>query len=353
VVTRHDPERLLSDASKNPKRITLKDVAREAGLSMQTVSHVLSGNPTVRLPEATRARVRAAVEKVGYQPNRHAQAIRGGKTNLISVWMPVDQLNIAYLNYLRIISELARKDGYELMVNCLQHTDALVSGGKPPTLYPVDGIIGFDSGKAIEAFRQVKGNDITPISVLGFERVPFSDSVAWNLDGAAKQATYSLISQGAKSIALVTPKWVYDEFPRERRRRGYSEAMQEAGLEPQFIPYSGGTSHEIKLSLCDELAERKLDGAICFNDAAAMGTVRALQQIGLRVPDDVMVIGYGNYPEAADFTVPISTIRLPIDAVLTQAWTWLIERIKDPSIEPRITVLEMDIIHRASSTRAQ
>lgn len=348
---RHDQTRLLSESNLNPKRITLRDVAKEAGLSMQTVSHVLSGNPTVRLPESTRARVRAAVDKVGYQPNRHAQAIRGGKTNLISVWMPVDQLNLAYLQYLRVVSEFARRDNYELMVNCLQHTDALLSGGKPPTLYPVDGIISIDSGKAIEAFRQIKGNDITPISILGFERVPFSDSVAWNLDGAAKQATYSLISQGAKSIALVTPKWVYDDFPRERRRRGYSEAMEEAGLPTQFIPYTGETSAEIKGSICNFLEENRIDAAICFNDAAAMGTIRALQKIGLSVPNDVMVIGYGNYPEAADFSVPISTIRLPIDKVMAQAWTWLTERIKDPALEPRFTVVEMEIIHRESSQR--
>lgn len=339
----------MSKTPPKPKRITLKDVAQEAGVSIQTVSHVLSGNPTVSLPEVTRKKVKAAAEKVGYQPNRHAQAIRGGKTNLISVWMPVDRPIVTYMRYLKCISELAKRDGYELMVNCLQRDDALLEGGKPPTLYPVDGIISVDSGKAIQEFRKVKGNDHIPISILGFEQVPYSDSVAWDLDGAAKRATYDLIERGARKIAHITPDWIVRDFPRERRRKGYTEAMDASGNQPILIPCQGDTSAEVMQSLCNHLKANSYDAFLCFTDTIAIGAARCLLGQGKQIPHDTMIIGLGDFPEASDFQIPISTIRLPIECVIAQSWTWLMERIQDTSIKPRMTILDMEIIHRYST----
>gem|GEM_PF-575234 len=337
--------------SYKPKRITLKDVAQEAGVSIQTVSHILSGNPTVSLPEVTRAKVRAAAEKVGYQPNRHAQAIRGGKTNLISVWMPVDRPIVTYMRYLKLISDLAKRDGYELMVNCLQRNDALLEGGRPPTLYPVDGIISIDSGKAIQEFRKIKGNDHIPISVLGFEQIEYGDSVAWDLDGAAKRATYDLLERGARKIAHITPDWILKDFPRERRRRGFTEAMESSGNQPVFIPCSGDTSAEVKESLRDHLTSNDYDALFCFNDTIAIGAARLLMELGKEIPKETMIIGLGDFPEASDFQIPISTIRLPIENIIEQSWTWLMDRIEDSSLPQRMTVLSMEIIHRESTFR--
>jgi len=341
----------VATENSKPKRITLRDVSVEAGVSIQTVSHVLSGNPTVSLPESTRERVRKAAETVGYQPNRHAQAVRGGKTMLISVWMPVDRPIVTYMRYLKIISELARRDGYELMVNCLQRDDALIEGGKPPTLYPVDGIISVDSGKAIEEFRKVKGNDHIPVSILGFEQVKYSDSIAWDLDGAAKQAVKDLIERGAKKIGHVTIDWIISDFPRERRRRGYAEAIEEAGLEPILIPCHGDTSSEVMANIKDHLSKNDYDALFCVTDMYAIGAARALLAQGKSIPDDTMVLGFGNFPEADDFSIPISTIQIPIENIIEKSWEWLMNRIENPGTDPRISVLDMEIIHRESTSR--
>ncbi|MBX3113934.1 MAG: LacI family DNA-binding transcriptional regulator [Fimbriimonadaceae bacterium] len=341
----------MAAENNKPKRITLRDVSEEAGVSIQTVSHVLSGNRTVSLPDSTRERVKKAAEKVGYQPNRHAQAVRGGKTMLISVWMPVDRPIVTYMRYLKIISELARRDGYELMVNCLQRNDALIEGGKPPTLYPVDGIISIDSGKAIQEFRKLKGNDHIPISILGFEQEEYSDSIAWDLDGAAKKAVNDLIQRGAKKIGHVTIDWIISDFPRERRRRGYTEAMEEAGLEPILIPCRGDTSSEVMVNLQDHLAKNEYDALFCVTDTYAIGAARALLAQGKQIPEDTMVLGFGNFPEAEDFSVPISTIEIPIKNIIEQSWNWLMDRINNPGTEPRISVLDMEIVHRESTNR--
>lgn len=334
-----------------PKRITLRDVAKEAGVSIQTVSHVLGGNPTVSLPDSTRKKVRDAAERVGYQPNRHAQAIRGGKTKLISVWMPVDRPIVTYMRFLKRISMLAKRDGYELMVNCLQRDDALVEGGKPPTLYPVDGVISIDAGKAIQEFRKIRGNDHIPVSILGFEQVEYGDSVSWNLDGASRRAVEDLISRGARRIAHVTIDWILADFPRERRRSGYVEAMEAAGLEPVFIPATGDTSTEAMESLRAHFLANRYDAVFCVTDTFALAAARLLLEQGLDIPGDTMVFGTGDYPEAEGFVVPISTVRVNTDSVIDASWAWLMERIADPMISPRMRVLEMDIQHRASTNR--
>lgn len=265
--------------------------------------------------------------------------------------MPVDRPVVTYMRYLKLISELAKRDGYELMVNCLQRNDALLEGGKPPTLYSVDGIISIDSGKAIQEFRKIKGNDHIPISILGFEQVPYSDSVAWDLDGAAKRAVYDLIERGARRIAHITPEWILSDFPRERRRKGYTEAMQAAGLEPIFIPCQGDTPSEIAQSIHSALKSQSFDAVFCFNDTIAIGASRALFEIGFKIPDHTMIIGTGDYPEAADFQVPISTIRQPLERIVEQSWSWLMERILNPELPPRMTILDMELVHRSSSLK--
>ncbi len=341
----------MSREPNKPKRVTLRDVSQKAGVSIQTVSHVLSGNPTVTLPESTREKVRVAASEVGYQPNRHAQAVRGGKTMLISVWMPVDRPIVTYMRYLKLISERAKRDGYELMVNCLQRADALHAGGSPPTLYPVDGILSIDAGKAIQEFRKVKGNDYIPVSVLGFEQVPYGDSVTWDLDGAAKVATQSLIERGARRIAHATHDWILAEFPRERRRLGYTQAMEEAGLTPTFLSCAGDTSTEIMASLRPQLEKADIEAVFGFTDTVAIAAARAWLEMGKQIPQDGMIMGVGDFPESADFHVPISTVSLDFEQIVDRSWSWLLERMNNPGLEPRMEVQSMKLVHRASTNR--
>lgn len=332
------------------KRITLKDVALEAGVSIQTASHVLSGNPTVRLPESTRAKVRQAAEKVGYQPNRHAQAMRSGKSDVVSIWMNIDRPLGNYAPHLRHLTAQARTTGHELMVNLLSKEDALGESGKPPaTVWPVDGIISLDAGKAIQAFRTSPASLATPVCVLGFEQVPNGDAVAWNLAEAAEDATKRLIASGAKDIVHVTLDWILQDFPRDQRRRGYTKAMQDAGLEPRFLPVPAENLTETRKAFDEYHARHKVDAAFCYTDTIALGVGRALILRGVPVPDEVQFVGVGDFPEGADFIVPLTTIVAPHQAIIAQAWEWLTQRIKDPTIPPRFTVLPMDYIPRAST----
>ena len=332
------------------KRTTLADVAKVAGVSVQTASHVLAANMTVRLPDSTRRRVMEAAEQVGYRPNRLAQAMKAGKTDLIGVWIPLDRPVMIFLEALKEINDHARKDGFDLMISGLDAHMAYTGEGKRPFSWPIDGLIAFDAGKAAARFREDPSNDSVPLVVVGLERFENSDSVAWNLLDSYKSVVRSLIESGRRKIVHVTPKWIFDEYPREQRRRGYREAMEDSGLEQKYIVVSEET---IEASYC-ATAEAILDGikpdaVVAFSDPIALGASNALQEAGVDVPRDCVVWGCGDFPEARQYKVPLSTIRPPIGSVVDRAWQMLMSRIKDPTLESRLEVLPMEVVARKSS----
>lgn len=336
-----------------PKRITLADVAIEAGVSVQTASHVLSENLSVRLPESTRQRVKDAAERVGYRPNRLAQAMKRGKSHVIGVWLPVDRPILAYLRFLQAVSSTAREQNYELMITGLQGSDAYGATGKVPPLWPVDGIMGFDAGKAITALRENPAFDSTPVLIFGFETCSNGDSVAWDVAEASKEVTRRLIQRGCRRIVHVTMDWVLSDFPREQRRRGYSEAMLEAGLSPEFATSEKETSSAAETATLGFISERGIPDAFTgFTDTLAIGAARAVLSLGKAIPQDCKVWGFSDFPEAEDFRVPISSIRLPMEDVVDLGWKWLNERIANPDIESRMAVLPMQIIERESTRPA-
>lgn len=319
-------------------------------MSVQTASHVLSGNTTVRLPEATRNRVREAAAQLGYQPNRYAQAMRGGRSHLVAIWMPIDRPAPMYLNFLQAFHRCARPDGYDLMINGLDREQALTPDQPPPCQWPVDGIITIDSGKAAQAFRRLPGNLHPPMVVIGLEQVENGDCVSWDAAAGAKSGVESLIASGARRIWFVTPEWVFERFPHEQRRRGYTEALTDAGLTPYIIAAPGENSGAARTALGAALGQRPAPDAIfAFSDALAIGCARALVDHKLRIPEDVQILGYGDSPEGADFVVPLSSLAVPLDEICQQAWAWLSERMDKSERETRVVNFPMRIVSRRST----
>ena len=340
----------MSETIGPGKRITLADVAREAGVSVQTASHVLAGNMTVRLPEATRLRVTEAAKKVGYRPNRLAQAMQGGKTRIISVWIPLDRLVPTYMRFLKAINAKAQESEYDLMVVGLDSSMAYAGEGRAPNIWPVDGIITVDAGKSIQSFRADPQNDKTPVMVLGLEDFSNSDAVSWDVAGGATSVTERLIAQGCKRIVHVTLDWVMANFPREQRRRGYTEAMVAAGLQPEFLEVTNESRAATEAAVMDLLSRGPVpDAFFCFTDVLAIGTSRALLNKGVKIPDQCQVCGFGNYPDGEDYKVPLTTLQVPIEAIVEQAWQWLLERIQNPDQERRLVLLPMIPVIRDSA----
>lgn len=336
--------------NSHKRRVTLKDVARESGFSVQTASHVLSGNPTVRLAESTRLKIKEAAEKLGYIANPHAQSIRSGKTNTIAIWMPTDRPIMAYLRMLQYIGEEAKKTGHHTIIVGLDRNSALTTTGTAPHRWPVDGILSIDAEKAVQKFRDIPNNQNIPVAVLGFQEFINGDSVAWNVADAFRNATQTLIDRGRKNIAHLTLDWIIEDFPREQRRRGYTEAMTAANLVPNFIISKGESFSDATEAVTEYIKKHpETDAIMAFTDALAVGAVRALIKSGKQVPQDCAVWGLGDYPESESCIVPVSTIRPPLDQVIHQSWQWLTQRIETPNQKQRFAVLEMELVEREST----
>lgn len=310
----------------------------------------MSENMTVRLPDRTRKKVVEAAERVGYRPNRLAQAMKAGKTELVGVWIPLDRPVLNYLKALQEINSCAHKDGYDLMITGLDAKMAFAGKGRAPFSWPIDGLIGYDAGKAAAHFRADKRNDSIPLVVIGLEQYVNSDSIAWQLCESYKAVVELLLARGLRKIVHVTPEWVFREYPREQRRRGYCEAMVEAGLDPILVCAPDETSQGARTAMAELLdSGYRPEAVMAFTDAIAIGAAGVLIEKGVSVPGDCVVWGCGDFPEAEYFRVPISTVRIPVKQVVNRAWEMLMGRIKDPTIEGRLEVLPMEIVERESS----
>ncbi len=335
---------------KPTKRSTLADVAKAAGVSVQTASHVLANNLTVRLPQKTRDRVMEAAREVGYQPNRLAQAMKTGRTNIISVWLPIDRPIHTYSRLLAQISRKARSSGKDLMIMGLDSATAYNADGKLPTQYPVDGMVAVDVGRAITAFRRDPLNAAVPLVVIGTENFEESDTVSWDLFTAYKDATAQCIARATGAVVHATPDWILRDYPKEQRRSSYSEAMMEAGLEPVLLSIEKESSRSAEAAIRCYMREHGVPSAVlCFTDTIAIGITRGLLEHGVRVPEQCEVIGLGDFPEAEDFKVAISTLRIPVDEIVSTAWEWLESRIQQPRLPSRYAKLPMPLILREST----
>lgn len=340
---------MSTDQDLKLRRVTLADVAVVAGVSVKTVSHVLSGNPKVRLPESTRERVRKAADQVGYRANRFAQAIQSGKTDLIAVWLPLERMNSNIFAFLHAISLKARTTDHGLLVTGIDSEFAYSGSGESPKVWPVDGVIAVDAGKSITSFREDPRNNSIPVSVLGFEEFSNADSIGWDVAAASHTVTSNLIKSGCKKVVHVTLDWVVKDYPREQRRRGYSEAMIDGHLAPSIISVPDDTGHAAYLAITDYLSRNPVpDAFVCFSDRLAIGAIQAAQSAGAQVPQDCKVWGYGDLPEGRDWNIPISTIKIPINQIVDQSWEWLLDRIAHPNTDPRHENFEMEIISRMS-----
>jgi DNA-binding LacI/PurR family transcriptional regulator len=338
------------DPNPTSKRVTLTDVALASGVSVQTASHVMSGNLKVRLPETTRDRVKEAAKKLGYQPNRLAQAMKTGKTNMVSLWMPIDRPNYFFMRTLTELSKAVKDDHYDLMVVGLESAQAYGEETRLPYQWPVDGVMSIDAGRAMNTWRTTPGNERIPLSILGNESFDFADTVSWNVIEGSRSVIRRFIANDCRKIVHVSPSWVLERFPKEQRRRGYFEAMDEAGLEPVFIGTAEESASSAAAAISAYIQSHGVPDAFsCFTDTFAIGAMRALLEKGVSVPNDCQVIGFGNFPEAEDHRIPISTVVAPITQIVPQAWTWLNERIQAPNLESRSMMFEMDIILRATT----
>lgn len=331
-------------------RPVLADVAREAGVSIQTASHVLANTQNVRISDDTRERVRRAAEVVGYRPNRLAQAMKSGKTNLIGIWMPVERPVPTYARYLQHAYAQISGSGYEMIVTGLSGQLAYSAVGNAPQMWPVDGLFAIDAGKAATLLRSDPAHDSIPLCIVGLEEFTNADNISPAVRESVQDVVEALVRTEARKFLFVSLDWMLRDYPREQRRRGFTEGLGLHGISGDFLSCDGESFSAAYRAMQQYLRNNPVpDAVVCVTDILACGVMRALLDHGVSIPQDCQIVGFGDYPEGEVIETPLTTLANPCQTLVETGWKWLRERIENPDLPARHQIVPLTLVERSST----
>lgn len=316
------------------RKPTQADVARHASVSQAAVSYVLNAAPSVSIPAVTRERVLAAAAELDYVPNSAARSLRTNKTMTIAGVIP-DITNPFYPAFERGIQDVAESRGYDLVT---YNTDGIKAKELTSLRFVREGRV---DGVIMTPFH-VTPMDVAPLLEIGVRIVMLSsdheiwsshgvDSVSIANEQAACEAVAYLLDRGHARVGMIAG--VAGTPPREGRVRGYLRALDEHGiaLEPVLIrpgDYTEGGGHK---GMCDLLRLGVLPTAVfCANDLLALGAMIALREAGLRVPQDMAIVGFDDIPAARLVSPALTTVAQFPDALGRRAAAMLFDRLEGP-----------------------
>ncbi len=297
-----------------PFRVTSFDVAAEAGVSQSTVSRALAGDPVVS--EATRLRVAEAAQRLNYFVDNNAARLRTGKTGTLAVVVicrpDEDRKDLNPFTYalLGSICAAASARGYETLVSFQDGPNNL--SGRYEEQRKADGLIVIGTTQNETAWNYYRDLGRTGMNWVCWGS-PYDD-LEWirsdNHEGA-RLATGHLIERGCTKIACIGS---LDSLQRqfEERYNGYAERMERAGLEPWLVEIENGLSREEqgrRAARALIASGRECDAIFAVCDEIALGTLRELTAQGLRVPQDIALIGFDGIRASAHAMPPLSTVQ--------------------------------------------
>ena len=310
--------------------VKMSDVALAAGVSKMTVSNVINGRPGAS--EDTRARVLEAVARLGYRVNATARQLRAGRSGAIGLLVP--HLDGPYYSHLAArLDTLAQARGYHVII---ERTGASREGElaaiSAERVRPFDGVV-FSPVQIDPADVRRAGIEV-PVVLLGERRLGGEfDHVMMDNVGGAELATSYLLERGARRIALIggRPETGVDSMA-TLRSRGYRDAHARAGvpvderLVVNAASFTTKDGYEAVMRLHRDGVS--FDGAFALTDAAAMGALRALADIGLRVPGDVQVVGFDNDAESEYLVPRLTTMDPDNDSMAERVMELLLRRVE-------------------------
>jgi DNA-binding LacI/PurR family transcriptional regulator len=326
----------------------MKEIARMAGVSLGTVSHVLNGSARVREP--LRQRVEEAVQSLGYQPSALARGLRRDRTNMIGMVIP-DVTNPFFPAVVRGAEDTAFANGYRLVLcnTDNDHAKELAHLNELRTYLP-SGLIVIPSDFS-DLTRQAESYQQSGAAVVCVDRLPRrwqGDSVTVANEQGAYAATKHLIDLGHERIAVITGPL---HLTNAEQRRGYRRAMTEASLAitPEYMQEAsfdlrGGRSRALLLL---RMLPRPT-AIFAGNDMIAMGVIQAIRDLGLRCPEDVSVMGFDDLDFAALINPPLSSVFQPGYQLGATAARILLDRVRGDSGPARHLVLQTELRIRES-----
>ncbi|BCM92060.1 catabolite control protein A [Abditibacteriota bacterium] len=321
-----------SRRSRNDGAVTLQHVADLAGVHPMTVSNALKG--TGRVSDLTREKIQRIARELDYKPNLAARALVTGRTGSVAVATgPVSEHFYAHLLSL-LENELKTSDYKMLFLRSRDLGRDLLSTLRNNA---VDGIIAIDAFPDLRDYTRASSR-VPPCVYAGvFDpddviALPV-DHIKIDLSRAVREAVGTLISN-CSQVAYVVSNDIMSEY-REVRANVYIEMMEAAGRTPNVIKLGigGDTSRRdlTRANMVEYLKTHPLpDGMLCQNDEMAMGVYRALRDLGLRIPDDVQLVGCDGLKDMKYFDPALASIVQPSEEMCALAWQFLQRRLTHP-----------------------
>jgi DNA-binding LacI/PurR family transcriptional regulator len=332
-----------------PKRATLYDVARQAGVSYQTVSRVINNHPHVA--DETRQRIIHIIDDLGYRPSRAARSLATHRSNTLGIVT----FGAAYYGPAQMMlnaERAAKARGYSIRLSSIGATtleevqEAI--GGLRDQL--VDGIVLIMPTQDISYPRLAEACGEIPFVETDTDAATEIPSVVIDQDSGSRMATQYLLDLGHRAICEVSGPLNW--FSGAARHRGWRATLAAAGIDPgPHIEgdWTAASGYQAARRLLESGA--KFTALVAGNDQMALGAMRALSELGRRVPQDVSVIGFDDIPEAAYFEPPLCTVRQDFAALGEQSVEYLVSLIDDSDTPRQQRVLQPQFIARSSARR--
>ncbi|MDC6364038.1 MULTISPECIES: LacI family DNA-binding transcriptional regulator [Flavobacteriaceae] len=338
----------------NP-RITLKDLAKELQLSPSTISRAIAGHPAIS--ESTKKKVQKKAEELGFAPNSIAAGFRKKRTYSIGVIVP--QIDVHFHSLvISGIEDLAYREGYNITI--FQSKDSIDREKEIAKILQnrlVEGIIVCLSNET-KSYTHFKRLVKLGVPIIFYDRVPTdfqANKVVIDDFGSAFKATEHLIEQGCKRIGHIAGNQSTSIF--KHRFEGYKAALKahnipynpDLVLETQNLSYEEGAISARKLIALPQIP----DGVFCSNDYTAISAVQVFQKAGFKVPEQIAVVGFSNYPISQVIQPNLTTVNDRAFQMGEAAAKLLIRQIEneDNAIDFETITLKTDLVIRESSLR--
>ncbi len=329
--------------------VSIKDVARNAGVSVSTVSHVL--NKTRYVSPETLQKVQKAVDELDYKPNSVARALKMQRTKTLGMLIS-NSSNPFFSEVIRGIDQGCYTNSYSLiMCNCDNNPDRQLFCLNSLRMRQIDAMIVLITHANKEFDRQLSEESHLPMVVLDAEEQNNFCVIRDNSVLGGELATRFLISRGFTKIGVLMGP---NNHPRSRERfSGFVKAMSEANLDIEKCWCEAGKlsaegGYKAMQTLLANNRQELPQALFAFNDLIALGAIRACNENGISVPDDLSLIGYDDIDLAAYFSPPLSTIYQPGYDLGKQAATMLIDNLENDKKLPSTLVLNPKLVVRES-----
>ncbi|RXK17893.1 LacI family DNA-binding transcriptional regulator [Macrococcus sp. DPC7161] len=317
---------------------TIKDVAKASGVSVATVSRAINNSGYVH--EDTLKKINEAVAKLDYKPNETARALYNKQSKIIGLLIP-DITNPFFTLVARGVEDTALENGYHIFIgNSDQKNDKEI---KYIDTFQQNNCVGFISSalQLEDSKKYVEASGMKHVMLDRLNEAPFSVE-ADHYKGGRLQAE-CLVNQGCQNILVISGNPIYSSF--KKRLDGTVDYLKQNDVSFSVLRKSLESINEM---LLDEINYHKYDGIICYNDLIAIHVMGVLQNNGIKVPNDIQVVGFDDI-QISKYTFPsLTTVRQPAYFLGKIACEQLLKILKNEPVEAQIKV-DVSLIERNST----